>query len=107
VVISLARMNRVLDIDLANRQVTVEPGVTNLENHPSGGAPRLLLRAGPLQPTGVLDWRQRRRKLRRAHCLKYGFHVHHVLEVEAVMPDGELVSIGSRRADAPGPICWP
>ncbi|HVE51837.1 MAG TPA: FAD-binding protein, partial [Ramlibacter sp.] len=31
VVISLARMNRVLNVDLANRQVTVEPGVTNLE----------------------------------------------------------------------------
>ena len=38
-----------------------------------------------------------------AHCLKYGFTVHHVLEVEAVMPDGELVRIGSslaRRARA-------
>ena len=38
-----------------------------------------------------------------AHCLKYGFTVHHVLEVEAVLPDGELVRIGSplrRRARA-------
>jgi glycolate oxidase len=31
VVISLARLNRVLDIDIPNRRVTVEPGVTNLE----------------------------------------------------------------------------
>src|SRR4030095_2669250 len=38
-----------------------------------------------------------------AHCLKYGFTVHHVVEVEAVMPDGELVRIGRRIADAPGP----
>jgi glycolate oxidase len=38
-----------------------------------------------------------------AHCLKYGFTVHHVLAVEAVMPDGELVEIGSATPDAPGP----
>ena len=31
VVISLARLNRVLDVDIPNRRVTVEPGVTNLE----------------------------------------------------------------------------
>jgi glycolate oxidase len=38
-----------------------------------------------------------------AHCLKYGFTVHHVVAVDAVMPDGELVRIGSPLADAPGP----
>jgi glycolate oxidase len=38
-----------------------------------------------------------------AHCLKYGFTVHHVLAVEAVLPDGSLVHLGSPMADAPGP----
>ena len=38
-----------------------------------------------------------------AHCLKYGFTVHHILAVEAVLPDGELVQIGSPLPDAPGP----
>ena len=38
-----------------------------------------------------------------AHCLKYGFTVHHVLAVEAVLTNGELVQIGSPLADAPGP----
>jgi len=35
--------------------------------------------------------------------LKYGFTVHHILAVEAVLPNGELVQIGSSLADAPGP----
>src|SRR5205814_8620255 len=38
-----------------------------------------------------------------AHCLKYGFTVHHVLAVNAVLPDGELVEIGGALADTPGP----
>ena len=38
-----------------------------------------------------------------AHCLKYGFTVHHVLGVEVVLPDGELVHIGSPMVDPPGP----
>jgi glycolate oxidase len=38
-----------------------------------------------------------------AHCLKYGFTVHHVLGVEAVLPNGELVHIGGPLVDTPGP----
>src|SRR5262249_52522294 len=37
-----------------------------------------------------------------AHCLKYGFTVHHVLGVEAVLPDGSLVQIGGSTLDSPG-----
>src|SRR5436853_1428085 len=38
-----------------------------------------------------------------AHCLKYGFTVHHVLAVDAVLPDGEMVTLGGPLADTPGP----
>jgi len=37
-----------------------------------------------------------------AHCLKYGFTVHHVLGVEAVLPNGDLVQIGGATLDPPG-----
>jgi glycolate oxidase len=37
-----------------------------------------------------------------AHCLKYGFTVHHVMGVEAVLPDGEVVHIGGPALDEPG-----
>jgi glycolate oxidase len=38
-----------------------------------------------------------------AHCLKYGFTTHHVLQVDLVLPNGEMVTIGSDFADPPGP----
>src|SRR6185295_5376116 len=38
-----------------------------------------------------------------AHCLKYGFTVHHILAVEAVLASGDLVQFGSPLADSPGP----
>src|SRR5690242_14367953 len=38
-----------------------------------------------------------------AHCLKYGFTVHHVLGLEVVLPDGEIVHLGGDTADAIGP----
>jgi glycolate oxidase len=103
VVISLARLNRVLDIDIANRRVTLEPGVTNLEitrqvapfgyyYAPDPSSQQVCSLGGNIAENSG-----------GAHCLKYGFTVHHVLAVEAVLPDGELVQIGSPLADAPGP----
>ena len=37
-----------------------------------------------------------------AHCLKYGFTTNHVLSLDVVSPDGELVTLGTRAPDAPG-----
>ena len=103
VVISLARLNRVLDVDIANKRVTVEPGVTNLE---------ITRRVAPFGYYYAPDPSSQQvcsiggniaENSGGAHCLKYGFTVHHVLAVEAVLPDGELVEIGSTLADAAGP----
>jgi glycolate dehydrogenase FAD-linked subunit len=103
VVISLARLNRVVDVDIANKRVTVEPGVTNLE---------ITRRVAPFGYYYAPDPSSQQvcsiggniaENSGGAHCLKYGFTVHHVLAVEAVLPDGELVEIGSTLADAPGP----
>ena len=65
VVVSLARMNRILEIDLDSQRVVVEPGVANLDVTRAVAAARLLLRARPLEPAGLHDRRQRRRELRR------------------------------------------
>jgi glycolate dehydrogenase FAD-linked subunit len=103
VVISLARLNRVLDVDIANKRVTVEPGVTNLE---------ITRRVSPFGYYYAPDPSSQQvcsiggniaENSGGAHCLKYGFTVHHVLAVEAVLPDGELIEIGSTLADLPGP----
>ena len=103
VVISLARLNRVLEVDIPNRRVTVEPGVTNLEITRQVAPFGYYYAPDPSSQQVCSIGGNVAENSGGAHCLKYGFTVHHVLEVEAVMPDGELVRIGSPLADAPGP----
>jgi len=102
-VIALSRLNRVLHIDIDNQRVVVEPGVTNLE---------ITTRVAPLGYYYAPDPSSQQvcsiggnvaENSGGAHCLKYGFTVHHVLGVEAVLPDGELIHIGGPLVDTPGP----
>lgn len=103
VVISLARLNHVLDVDIPNRRVTVEPGVTNLEITRQVAPFGYYYAPDPSSQQVCSIGGNVAENSGGAHCLKYGFTVHHVLEVEAVMPDGALVHIGSTLPDAPGP----
>jgi glycolate oxidase len=103
VVISLARLNRVLEIDLPNQRVTVEPGVTNLEITRQVASQGYYYAPDPSSQQVCSIGGNVAENSGGAHCLKYGFTTHHVLEVEAVMPDGEMVRIGSTTPDAPGP----
>jgi glycolate oxidase len=103
VVISLARLNRVLEVDIPNRRVTVEPGVTNLEITRQVAPYGYYYAPDPSSQQVCSIGGNVAENSGGAHCLKYGFTVHHVITVEAVLPDGELVQIGSPLADAPGP----
>ena len=103
VVISLARLNRVLSVDIPNRRVTVEPGVTNLEITRQVAPFGYYYAPDPSSQQVCSIGGNVAENSGGAHCLKYGFTVHHVLEVEAVLPDGEMVRIGSTLPDSPGP----
>src|SRR5688572_8617756 len=103
VVISLAKLNRVLDIDIPNRRVTVEPGVTNLEITRQVAPFGCYYAPDPSSQQVCSIGGNVAENSGGAHCLKYGFTVHHILAVEAVLPNGDLVQLGSRLADAPGP----
>src|SRR5688572_409529 len=103
VLISLARLNRVLQVDIPNCRVTVEPGVTNLEITRQVAPFGYYYAPDPSSQQVCSIGGNVAENSGGAHCLKYGFTVHHVLEVEAVTPDGELVRIGSPLPDAPGP----
>jgi glycolate oxidase len=102
VVISLARLNRVLEVDIANRRVTVEPGVTNLEITRQVAPFGYYYAPDPSSQQVCSIGGNVAENSGGAHCLKYGFTVHHILEAEVVMPDGELVRLGHQLPDAPG-----
>ena len=103
VVISLAKLNRVLDVDIPNRRVTVEPGVTNLEITRQVAPFGYYYAPDPSSQQVCSIGGNIAENSGGAHCLKYGFTVHHILAVEAVLTNGDLVQIGSPLADAPGP----
>jgi glycolate oxidase len=103
IVIALSRLNRVLDVDLVNRRVTVEPCVTNLEITRRVAPHGFYYAPDPSSQQACSIGGNVAENSGGAHCLKYGFTVHHVLAVDLVLPTGELVTIGSETADRPGP----
>ena len=78
VVISLARLNRVLDVDIPNRRVTVEPGVTNLEITRQVAPFGYYYAPDPSSQQVCSIGGNVAENSGGAHCLKYGFTVHHV-----------------------------
>jgi glycolate oxidase len=103
IVIALSRLNRVLEVDIDNRRVTVEPAVTNLEITRQVAPYGYYYAPDPSSQQVCSIGGNVAENSGGAHCLKYGFTVHHVLALEAVLPDGELVHLGSTMPDAPGP----
>ncbi len=104
VVIGLARMNRILAVDLANARVTVEPGVTNTGVTDRVKAAGYFFAPDPSSQTVCTIGGNVAENAGGAHCLKYGFTVTHVLGCEVVLPTGEVTWFGSPQGvvDTPG-----
>jgi glycolate oxidase len=93
IVISLARMNRVLEVDVDAGHVVVEPGVTNLDVTRAVAADGFYYAPDPSSQQVCTIGGNVAENSGGAHCLKYGFTVNHVLAAEIVLPDGELVEL--------------
>ncbi|MEU7812747.1 FAD-linked oxidase C-terminal domain-containing protein [Pseudonocardia sp. NPDC049154] len=103
VVISLARLKRVLEVDPENRRAVVEPGVTNLEITAAVAAHGLYYAPDPSSQQVCTIGGNVAENSGGAHCLKYGFTTNHVLSMEVVLPDGELVTLGGNSPEQQGP----
>jgi len=102
IVISLARMNRVLEVDLENARVIVEPGVINLEVTERVAAQQFFYAPDPSSQSVCSIGGNVAENSGGAHCLKYGFTTTHVLGLEVVLPDGSLVHLGGKTLETPG-----
>jgi glycolate oxidase len=102
VVISLARMKRILEVDVRNRYVVVEPGVVNLwlTNHlkPHG----YHFAPDPSSQGACTVGGNVATNSGGPHTLKYGVTVNHVLGLEFVLPDGQVALTGGPAEDSPG-----
>src|SRR5438093_10154999 len=102
VMVSMTRMTRILELDLANRCATVQPGLINLwltnavrdrgwffAPDPSS---QMVSSIGGNVATNAAG----------PHCLKYGITTNHVLGLQMVTGAGEVVRLGGKAADRPG-----
>jgi glycolate oxidase len=103
IVISLARMTRILTVDLESARVTVEPGVTNLDVTEAVIREGFYYAPDPSSQQVCTIGGNVAENSGGAHCLKYGFTVNHVTALTVVLPDGELVRLGSESLESPGP----
>jgi glycolate oxidase len=103
ILISLARMNRILEVDLASQRVVVQPGVTNLEVTEAVAAEGFYYAPDPSSQQVCTIGGNVAENSGGAHCLKYGFTVNHVTGLLVVLPDGELARLGGKGLDHPGP----
>ncbi|HSB61240.1 MAG TPA: FAD-linked oxidase C-terminal domain-containing protein, partial [Vicinamibacteria bacterium] len=102
VLIVLSRMRRILEIDLPNLRVVVEPGVTNLAVTESVAGQGCYYAPDPSSQVVCSVGGNVSENSGGAHCLKYGFTTHHVTALEVVLPDGEVVELGGAAPDPPG-----
>ena len=103
VVVSLARMNRILEIDLDSQRVVVEPGVTNLDVTRAVAAEGFFYAPDPSSQQVCTIGGNVAENSGGAHCLKHGFTAHHVTGLTFVLPDGEIVEVGGKALDPDGP----
>ena len=101
-VISLMRMNRVLEVDYDNQLAVVEPGLVNLHLSWAVGARGFYYAPDPSSQQACTIGGNIANNSGGPHTLKYGVTTNHVLGLEVVLPDGEIVWLGGKTRDPQG-----
>jgi glycolate oxidase len=101
VVVVTTRMNRILEIDVENRLAAVEPGVVNLDISRAVAPHELYYAPDPSSQKACTIGGNIAENAGGPHCLRYGMTTNHVLGVEIVTADGEIVMLGGK-TDTPG-----
>ena len=102
VLLSLAKFNRILDIDPDNRTARVQPGVRNLAISEAVDELGLYYAPDPSSQIACTIGGNVAENAGGVHCLKYGLTVHNIRKLTIVTVDGELLEIGSDALDSPG-----
>ena len=102
ILLSLARFNRILEIDKANGVARVQPGVRNLAISEAARPDGLYYAPDPSSQIACSIGGNVAENAGGVHCLKYGLTVNNILEVKLVTIDGDLITIGGQSLDSPG-----
>ena len=102
VVVVMTRMNRILEIDLDNRVMVVEAGVTNIDLTRAVAAQGYFYAPDPSSQYASSIGGNVAHNSGGPHTIAYGVTTHHVLGLEVALPSGALVRVGAEGPDGPG-----
>jgi glycolate oxidase len=102
ILINLARMTRILEIDVANMRAIVEPGVVNLRLGQATAEHGLTYVPDPSSQKACTIGGNVGENSGGPHTLRYGVTTNHTLGLEVVLPSGDIVQLGGAALDTPG-----
>jgi glycolate oxidase len=100
-VVATSRMRRVLQVDLANRRVVVQPGVINSWVTRAVAGDGFYFAPDPSSQVACSIGGNVAENSGGVHCLKYGVTSNHVLGLEVVLPDGTITQLGGELDESP------
>jgi glycolate dehydrogenase FAD-linked subunit len=103
IVIGLNRLNRILELDPAERIAVVEPGVVNLKVTEAAAPYGLYYAPDPSSQSVCTIGGNVAFNSGGAHCLRYGMTSNHVLGLRVVLADGTMTMLGGRSLEGVGP----
>ena len=102
VLLSLARLKNVLEIDPVTRTARVQPGVRNLAISEAVASYGLYYAPDPSSQIACTIGGNVAENSGGVHCLKYGLTVHNILKLRVLTIDGQVIEMGSDALDSPG-----
>ena len=102
IVVSFARMKRILEIDLQNQRARVQPGVVNLDLSLAVSDSGYYFAPDPSSQKACTIGGNVAENSGGPHTLAYGVTTNHVLGLEVVLSDGSVIHTGAKFFDRPG-----
>ena len=102
IVLSLAKMNELLEVDPLNRTARVQPGMRNLAISEAVKHLGLYYAPDPSSQIACTIGGNVAENAGGVHCLKYGLTVHNIFKIKVATIDGDLIELGSNALDFPG-----
>lgn len=102
VLLSLAKFNKILDVNAVQRTARVQPGVRNLAISEAVRAHGLFYAPDPSSQIACTIGGNVAENSGGVHCLKYGLTVHNIMQLKLVTIDGEFITVGSHALDNAG-----
>ncbi len=102
VLVGLNRLTRIVDLDPVNRVARVEPGVVNTTLQKAAAVHGLHYAPDPSSQSACTIGGNVAENAGGPHCLKYGVTLNHTVACTVILPDGEIVTLGSPHGEAPG-----